>query len=167
MRHWIKGNSIVLTLLLVVAIMGIIFYFSAQPAEDSGAMSSGLTLSILSAIVPNFQKLTPEEQRSLCGVVEVLIRKLGHFSEYAALGFALMLHIQQLKKRISVRVPWLWAWGVGTLYAVSDELHQGFVPGRSPMVTDVLIDSAGVIAGVGVMLVILWIQQRRESKRGV
>ena len=167
MKHWIQKNSIVLTLLPVVVIMGMIFYFSAQPAEDSGAMSSGLTISILSALVPNFQKLTPEEQRSLCGVVEVIIRKLGHFSEYAVLGFALMLHIQQIKKQISVRLPWLWAWGVGALYAVSDELHQGFVPGRSPMVTDVLIDSGGVIAGVGAMLILFWLLERRKIKRGV
>ena len=35
----------------------------------------------------------------------------------------------------------------GTVYAVSDELHQLFVPGRSCMPADVLLDSAGVLAG--------------------
>ena len=44
---------------------------------------------------------------------------------------------------------------LGTLYAVTDELHQGFVGGRHPAVLDVCIDSSGVIAGVLVMFLIL------------
>ena len=167
MKHWIEKNSIVLSLLLVIAIMGIIFYFSAQPAEASGTVSGGLTMTILSAILPKFHQMTPEEQRSLCSAVEVVVRKLAHFSEFAALGFALLLHIYQLRKRILVRLPWLWAWVIGTLYAVSDELHQGFVPGRSPMVMDVCIDSLGVLVGIGVLVAMLWILERWKLKRGV
>ena len=41
-----------------------------------------------------------------------------------------------------------WAWVVGTLYAASDEIHQLFVPGRSGQLRDVLLDSAGVAAGI-------------------
>ncbi len=167
MKKWIEKYSILLSLLLVLGIMGMIFYMSAQPAEASGAMSGGFTTSILSWIVPNFEEMTPEAQRSLCGTVEVVIRKLAHFSEYAVLGFALLLHIHQIEKRTLVRLPWLWAWCVGVLYAASDELHQGFVPGRSPGVMDVLIDSLGVMAGVGALLLILRWREIRKSKRGV
>ena len=35
----------------------------------------------------------------------------------------------------------------GTAYAVTDELHQLFVPGRAGMISDVLIDSLGVLFG--------------------
>ena len=42
---------------------------------------------------------------------------------------------------------------IGILYAISDEFHQSFSPGRSPKVTDVYIDTLGVI--VGALLVIL------------
>ena len=51
-------------------------------------------------------------------------------------------------------------WGVGTLYAVSDEFHQGFVAGRGPSVVDVMIDSAGVIAGAWLLL---WILLRKKK----
>ena len=37
---------------------------------------------------------------------------------------------------------------VGVLYASSDEIHQAFVPGRGPMLTDVLIDTSGVVTGI-------------------
>ena len=41
-----------------------------------------------------------------------------------------------------------YAWAAGTLYAVTDEIHQLFVPGRACAPLDMLIDSAGVAAGV-------------------
>ncbi|WP_243096886.1 VanZ family protein [Thermohalobacter berrensis] len=35
------------------------------------------------------------------------------------------------------------------LYAISDEVHQLFVPGRDAQITDVMIDSAGAFIGIG------------------
>ena len=40
------------------------------------------------------------------------------------------------------------AWGISTAYAATDEFHQIFVPGRAGMVTDVMIDSSGALAGI-------------------
>ena len=33
-------------------------------------------------------------------------------------------------------------------YAITDELHQAFVPGRTPKLLDVLIDSSGALLGI-------------------
>lgn len=52
------------------------------------------------------------------------------------------------------------AWMVGTLYAVSDEVHQFFVPGRSCEVRDMVIDSCGVAAGVLIMLLVQRVTER-------
>jgi VanZ family protein len=41
---------------------------------------------------------------------------------------------------------------VCVIYATSDEIHQLFVPGRGGQVKDVIIDNAGVIAGIGIYL---------------
>ena len=38
--------------------------------------------------------------------------------------------------------------GLGTLYAVSDEVHQSFVPGRLGSPLDVALDAVGVLVGV-------------------
>ena len=162
MKHWMEKNSIILSLLLVIAVMVMIYCFSAQTGAESGAMSGKITTWVLNLVIPDFADFSPEKQEAIRYTVGFVVRKLAHFSEYALLGFSLMLHIAQLQKKISVRLPWLWAWGVGTLYAASDEWHQGFVAGRGPSVRDVMIDSAGVIAGTFLLIWILW---RKTKKR--
>lgn len=162
MKNWIIKNSLWLSLLLVLAVMAAIFCFSAQTGEESGEMSGRLTKWVLSLIVRGFEDMTAEAQESLRSTAGLIVRKLGHFTEYALLGVSLMLHLAQIQKRTKVPLPWLISWGVGTLYAASDEFHQGFVAGRGPSVVDVMIDSAGVIAGV---LLMLWILSRVAKSR--
>jgi VanZ family protein len=75
------------------------------------------------------------------GTWDLVLRKIAHAGEFAALG-ALLL--RALRKELP-------ALGLGIAYAVSDELHQHFVPGRVGSPIDVLIDSVGVAIGV-----VLW-----------
>lgn len=49
---------------------------------------------------------------------------------------------------------WLFAWAGGILYAVTDEIHQIFVEGRSCELRDLLIDAAGVLLGVVIVMVV-------------
>jgi VanZ family protein len=79
---------------------------------------------------------------------DLVLRKIAHAAEFAVLGFLLLR---------AVRGPQV-ALGLGIAYAVSDEIHQHFVPGRLGSPIDVLIDSAGVLAGV-----LAW---RRVRRRG-
>ena len=69
---------------------------------------------------------------------DLVLRKLAHAAEYAVLG-ALLL-------RATGRTGL--AFALGALYAVSDEIHQSFVPGRLGSPLDVAIDAAGVAVGV-------------------
>jgi VanZ family protein len=69
---------------------------------------------------------------------DVLLRKLAHAAEFAILG-ALLVR--------ALRRPG-WAVALGIAYAVSDELHQSFVPGRQGSPLDVALDSVGVVVGV-------------------
>jgi VanZ family protein len=81
---------------------------------------------------------------------DLVLRKIAHAAEYAILG-ALLL-------RATGRV-WL-ALALGVAYAVSDEIHQTFVPGRAGKPLDVAIDAIGVACGVA-----LWslLRARREA----
>ncbi len=72
------------------------------------------------------------------GSWDLALRKLAHTGEYAVLG-ALLLR--------ALRRP-LPAAGLAIAYAASDEVHQTFVVGRQGQPLDVLIDAAGVLAGV-------------------
>ena len=47
-----------------------------------------------------------------------------------------------------IRRELLIPWGIAALYAVTDEFHQLFVPGRSGQFSDVVLDSAGALAGL-------------------
>ena len=167
MKNWIQKHSIVLSLLLVIAVMVMIYCFSAQTGQQSGALSGRITGWILNLIVPDYGNMPAQEQADLRQITGTIIRKLGHFSEYALLGFTLMLHIHTLHKKIRVHLPLLWAWLVGTLYAASDEFHQGFVADRGPSVFDVMIDSAGVVAGLLVMACILRRCRKKPSSDAV
>ena len=74
-----------------------------------------------------------------------LVSKLAHVTEYAILGWL----IQWARGgRNRQRVGWL-SWLIAVLYAVTDEYHQSFTPGRTPAVTDVIIDSFGAAIGAG------------------
>lgn len=80
---------------------------------------------------------------------DLVLRKLAHMAEYAVLG-ALLL---RATGRAGLAVA------LGTLYAVSDEIHQAFVPGRMGSPLDVAIDAVGVACGV-----LLWQSVRRRRR---
>ena len=71
-----------------------------------------------------------------------LLRKIAHFTEFTALGLLLHWHFLLLRKKGGH--PLLW----GVSAACIDETIQFFVPGRSPGLLDVGIDSCGVLTGM-------------------
>jgi VanZ family protein len=79
---------------------------------------------------------------------DLVLRKLAHAAEYAVLG-ALLLRATAKAGLAMV---------LGTIYAVSDEVHQAFVPGRMGSVLDVVLDAVGVVCGVA-----LWQKARARS----
>jgi VanZ family protein len=83
------------------------------------------------------------------GFWDEVLRKLAHVAEYAVLGALLV-------RAVGHAVP---AFALGVAYAISDEIHQSFVEGRRGAPLDVLIDAAGVTAGV---LAWQWLAARRR-----
>jgi VanZ family protein len=80
-----------------------------------------------------------------------LVRKTAHMTE-----FGLMAWLTWRALRRPVRNdprPWAWKPAAATLaivilYAAADEVHQRFVPNRTPSITDVCIDTAGAVLGL-------------------
>ncbi len=82
-------------------------------------------------------------------------------AEYALLAVFILIHICCYKRKPSRF--WAWAWGGAFLYAVTDEIHQLFVPRRAGRVLDVCIDSLGSLIGVvGFMLIYHKISDKRK-----
>lgn len=151
---------ILITLVPVLLMMIVIFILSAENAEKSGQTSGQIVRLVMGWLVPHFEELSHSEQIALAERATFWIRKAAHFSEFAALGFFLCLHLSAICRRIPIpRYP-MWAFAIGSLYGVTDEIHQLFVPGRSGEWRDMLIDSAGVLAGSVIMAGILRLVSR-------
>lgn len=59
-----------------------------------------------------------------------------------------MHYLASSKNNIPRNNKVIWCVLLCVLYAVTDEVHQAFIPGRGPRVSDVLIDTAGSITGI-------------------
>lgn len=132
---------------LVILWMTLIFYFSAQPAGESTELSSGVSVFILNI----FMKITSNINIDI-NIFHFIIRKTAHFFLYFMLGILLL---NALKKGRTIEYKTvIIAIIVCVVYAASDEMHQLFVPGRSGQLRDVIIDSLGSCAGIGIFSLI-------------
>lgn len=132
--------------ILAVCWMVVIFSFSARTAELSTQDSTTVGMWLGKVFVPGFSEWDEQKQTEFADKIDHPVRKAAHASEYAVLGFLLAGGISDSSKKRLYCIGVPWAFGVA--YAVSDELHQIFVPGRSGQATDVMIDSLGVLTGV-------------------
>jgi VanZ family protein len=128
--------------------MLLIFFFSSQPAHDSNELSKGITRSIKEVV----EKITPEEEVFTFDDFNHKVRKNAHFFIYLVLG---LLVLNALKKsRVIGFKRLLMGFIICVLYAITDEIHQLFVPGRGAQVRDVMIDSSGALVGILLLKII-------------
>jgi VanZ family protein len=75
--------------------------------------------------------------------------KLYHLFEYAPVGALFHRWFSHHPRLSGQSVRWCIAAavGCGVAFAIADECHQAFVPGRSPEGLDILADGLGVLAG--------------------
>lgn len=171
---------IFLTLIIINCIT--IFYFSNQVA-DTSSTSSGKVVNLVIKVVPKLKNMQEHEKEYMANeVLQHIVRKLAHFSIYTLLGFFTMNYALACKKENDVCytdeqcMPLqykkdrgknkiiLFSWLFGTLYAVTDEIHQLFIQGRSCEFRDVCIDSLGVLTGIIVALTISKIYVNIKNK---
>ena len=89
-----------------------------------------------------------------------IVKKGGHMTGYALLALSLWRALG------FVREKWWLAWCFAVLYAVTDEFHQSFVPGRFPSIWDVLVfDNLG--AFLSLWLIRLYKTQRSDLLRPI
>ncbi len=86
----------------------------------------------------------PSEQIPDAGTWDLLVKKGGHMASYALLA---VLWLRALELRFPTGPAAQLALVITVLYAISDEYHQTFVPGRNGTAVDVLVDAAGALLG--------------------
>ena len=148
-------KRLIMTLLCVAAVISI-FSRSAMSAEASTEESNPFVEGINAFLSSIGLSLT---------VTEKFVRKLAHFTEYAALGALLSVTVSlYISKRLRVFLTTL---AIGLGIAVCDELIQLFPSGRSCEVKDMLIDFSGV-AFAALIIQGIWslILRHRRKKEG-
>lgn len=76
-------------------------------------------------------------------LLDTILRKTAHIVVFATLAFISFYTFNKSYKK---------AFLFSVIYAISDEFHQRFTPGRGPSFIDVLIDTLGIILA----LTIIW-----------
>lgn len=139
----------------VITWMALIFFLSHQPAEVSSGVSSGIAEKIMVLI---------ETSAPAAGIdadfLHTFVRKNAHFFAYLILGVLTFYALLQSGAK-RVRGAFI-AFSIAVLYAISDETHQLFIPGRSGEVRDVFIDSSGAAVGIGIYFLLNKARQLRN-----
>ena len=138
------SNDRFLYLIPVVIWMIFIFYMSGKTGQESSGQSGKISLFITN-LLEKVRQDPAQEMQNLQDILELVIRKAAHMTEYAILfllSYLAMVKISMSQSRFYNRSI---AVLISLLYACSDEMHQLLVPGRSGRMIDVGIDMAGVL----------------------
>lgn len=138
----------------VIFWMAVIFSFSAQPAVESDELSMGIAQKIFEFInglkdIPVFSWLGTDRIVFAIGIANHYVRKTAHFMIYAIL--AVLVYNLMASYGIKRSKVVLFAALVCLAYAVSDEIHQIYVPGRAGRLKDVFIDFSGSASALGII----------------
>ena len=146
-----KKTNTRLYLCIALITVNVLFIWgnSCLPGSVSGAISRWVR-DVLSFILPG-RPANPDSGHGL-------LRKLAHFTEFACLGALFTWLYGMLSKPLFLALP------CGFLVACADETIQRFVPDRGPAFRDVLIDTAGVLAGIGLLLLGYTIRKRQAKQ---
>ncbi len=142
----------VVLLVLLLLQLGLIFKLSDEPARQSESTSGGFIETLLRTWDKDFSARDAETQRLQVERLQKSVRTLAHLSEYTLLGLTaagVAWTFDQRKKAL------LLAAAGCVLWAVSDELHQALVPGRSCQLSDIAVDSAGALLGMAALSLLL------------
>ena len=134
------------SLTIVLALFVLIFCLSHQSGEDS-TETSGWFTALLNFVFP-FE------------LTENFVRTMAHFSEFACLSFFMNNLFVSKKEKLCPVI----ACTLSFIYAITDEIHQIFVPGRACQFQDMMVDLAGIISGMAVYAIIYIIIKKAIKK---
>lgn len=152
-ERW-KSISKPLTILPVIVMLCTIFGFSTQNGTTSGGLSQKVSRQIVTVCDTLFhQDLAEETIEHYTEKIEYPLRKAAHATEYLILTLlaALPFYTYGLRGKKLLLALFLFC----VICASGDEFHQSFIPGRSPQITDVFVDSIGILTGCGITYLVL------------
>ena len=153
-----KKRTKIIYLTLTLLMMGVIFWFSAQDGSESEAWSGPIADFVFGILRVFDSSLTNEG-------CTYIVRKAAHFNEYALLAFLILQTVRSFSAQGNLLPKAVGSFCVAAAYAVSDEIHQYFVPGRACQVKDMLIDSSGALFGVLLTVLVIRFCGKDKNKQ--
>lgn len=151
-----------------VFMMTIIFLFSANNGEES-SKDSGFIVQIIWNLLDHvpFLNINHQQKMVIADNLEFVVRKAAHMTEYGILAICFLFGVFvffKTSQNLMYRKKYIFmiSWVMTILYAMTDEYHQLFVPGRSGKIMDVGIDATGAL----IFLAILAFSFRFKKRRG-
>lgn len=144
-------NKNIKYIIIIIIWMIIVFMFSMENGNKSANTSKTTTIKIVNIITKNLS-ITEQEKNDIVDKLDPIIRKLAHYTLYTIGGILIINYTDKLD--IEKRKKIIYAIIIGILYAITDEIHQYFVPSRSGRILDVCIDTAGVITGIVIFIMV-------------
>lgn len=149
-------------LIILIMTCFVIFSFSSEDAEQSTQKSTGITKFIVE-IISKIKLMNEDTKIYYIHKIDPIIRKTAHFTIYAVVGFSAMGFISTFNIKNKLKI--ITSFGIGLTYAIADEIHQTFIPGRNGNIIDVGIDALGVITGILALIILVsWIEKTNYFK---
>ena len=142
--------------------MLLIFLLSAQPASQSSSLSGGFIEYFLKKLYPGFLSLPKEQAVEIIQNLQYIIRKSAHAGLYFMLSSLSFIPLYEYKYTFAKKA--IIAQILATGYAITDELHQLFIAGRSCEAGDVLIDSLGAFCAIVFLYVFTFIKKISKNR---
>jgi len=123
--------------------------------------TSVLSASHTSVLLRVFLWIFPQASEATLATIHFLLRKAGHFTEYAILALLAARALRTSYRKL-LRQRWFWlSFLLVVVYALGDEFHQSFVPSRTASIYDSMIDMLGGLTA----LALLTIRKHRSHRQ--
>lgn len=161
----------VIAIILVLLWMTTVFIFSSQDGKET-LNTSGAFINAIETTIKDDTQVENQKQEEADEVktqkykysenVQKIVRKNAHYFLYMIGGVILSVFFYALlqdNKKYTYSSTLF-----GVIYALSDEFHQYFVPGRTSSIRDVGIDSLGIVTGVILFMLFIKVVKKKKYK---
>jgi len=115
--------------------------------------TSVLSASHTSVLLRVFLWIFPQASEATLATIHFLLRKAGHFTEYAILALLAARALRTSYRKL-LRQRWFWlSFLLVVVYALGDEFHQSFVPSRTASIYDSMIDMFGGLTALAFLVI--------------
>ena len=151
----------IIYILLLIAAMGLMHYFSTQDGQTSTNQSNAV-IEVLDSVR---DKVTLKNEKlikineNIKGRLKrytksIVVRKAAHFSMYVVIGSITMIVVYSFSKKVILSASLSFVFSV--LYAVFDERSQIAIDGRSGNLVDVFIDGGGAFIAITILSILFF-----------